>query len=345
MTDDQRERFLRALPKAELHLHLEGTVAEATLVALAHKHGITLPFDDIDELYEFSDLAEFLLMYDVVCDAMRDADDFRRVTYEALERVAKSGGRYVEMFFSPQPHLDRNGVPYAVMLDGILAGMREAEADLGVIARLVPAHNRELGLAPGLVFLDMVLADRRAEVLGIGLDYLENEPSQFVPLYERARAAGLHVTAHAGEIGPAAFVRESLDLLGCERIDHGYHVVNDHALVARCREAGTYFNACPTTTMYTTHWRDLTAPDHAIRQMLDAGLHLTINTDDPGLMRTTLLDEYRFVAAMDRTPEQLKELALNGLRASWLELDTKAAWLAAWSAEIDQLIASVAATG
>ena len=344
MTDDERDRFLRALPKAELHLHLEGSVAEATVVELAQKHGITLPFTDIDELYRFADLAEFLGMYDVVCDAMRDADDFRRVTYEALARVADSGGRYVEMFFSPQPHHDRNGVPYALMLDGIIAGMREAETDRGIVARLIPAHNRELGLEPGLAFLDMVLADRRDEVLGIGLDYLENDPVQFAPMYERARNAGLHVTAHAGEIGPAAFVRESLDVLGCERIDHGYHVVNDRDLVARCRDEGTFFTACPTTTVYTTHWRDLTAPDHAIRRMLDAGLALTINTDDPGLMRTTLLDEYRFVANMQRTPQQLGELCLNGLRASWLDPATKADWLAAWSAEIDQLAASVAGT-
>jgi adenosine deaminase len=337
LTHDDHERFLRALPKAELHLHLEGSVAEATLAALARKHGIELPFAQIDELFQFDDLAEFLGMYDVVCDAMRDADDFRRTTYEALERVADSGGRYAELFFSPQTHQDRNGVPYARMLDGILAGMREAQTDRGVVARLIPAYNRELGPERGFEFVDMVLAEPRDEVIGIGLDYLENDPRPFAPMYERARRGGLHVTAHAGEIGPAAFVRESLDLLGCERIDHGYHVVDDPQLVERCRAAGTFFTACPTTTTYTTDWRDLTAPDHAIRRMLDSGLTLTLNTDDPGLMRTTLLDEYRFVAAMGRTPEQMGEIALNGLRASWLDPETKREWLATWSAEIERL--------
>ena len=121
MTHDENERFLRALPKAELHLHLEGSVAEPTVVELARKHGITLPFSEIDDLYKFVDLAQFLGMYDVVCDAMRDADDFRRATYEALERAADSGARYVEMFFSPQPHMERSGVPYPRMLDGIAA--------------------------------------------------------------------------------------------------------------------------------------------------------------------------------------------------------------------------------
>jgi adenosine deaminase len=343
MTHDENERFLRALPKAELHLHLEGSVAEPTVVELARKHGITLPFSEIDELYKFVDLAQFLGMYDVVCDAMRDADDFRRVTYEALARVADSGGRYVELFFSPQPHMDRNGVPYARILDGIIAGIREAETDRGVVAQLIPAHNRELGPERRLEFVEMVLAERRDEVFGIGLDYLENDPRPFAPMYERARRGGLHVTAHAGEIGPAAYVRDSLDLLGCERIDHGYHVVDDPQLVERCRAAGTFFTACPTTTTYTTDWRDLTSPDHAIRRMLDSGLALTLNTDDPGLMRTTLLDEYRYVAAMDRTPEQMKTLSLNGLRASWLDPETKREWLARWNAEIDALTPAVAA--
>ena len=342
MIDMESERFLRALPKAELHLHLEGSVAEPTVLELARKHNVKLPFDDIDDIYRFVDLAQFLGMYDVVCDTMRDADDFRRTTYEALMRTADSGGRYVEMFFSPQTHMDSSGLPYAKMLDGIIAGMREAETDRGILARIIPAYNRQLGAGRGFEFVDMVVGDRRDEVIGIGLDYLENDPRQFAPMYERARRDGLHVTAHAGEIGPAAFVRDSLELLGCERIDHGYHVVDDSDLVEHCRDAGTFFTACPTTTTYTTEWRDLGSRDHAIRRMLDNGLGITLNTDDPGLMRTTLLDEYRFVAAMDRTPQEMAEIALNGLRASWLDLETKREWLARWSDEINQLTTQTA---
>jgi adenosine deaminase len=146
----------------------------------------------------------------------------------------------------------------------------------------------------------------------------------------------LHLTAHAGEIGPAAFVRDSLAVLGCERIDHGYHVVDDAELVAACREAGTFFTCCPTTTLYTTQWRDPAAPDHAIRQMLEAGLAITINSDDPGLMQTTLAEEYAMVAErMGATPEQLKAICLHGIRASWLDDVTKSEMLAAWSLEID----------
>jgi adenosine deaminase len=190
----------------------------------------------------------------------------------------------------------------------------------------------------------MVLAHPHPDVIGIGLDYMENDPRAFAAMYHAARAGGLHLTAHAGEVGPAAFVRDSLDALGCERIDHGYHIVDDAALVERCRVAGTPFTCCPTTTTYTTPWRDLTAPDHAIRRMIEAGLTVTLNSDDPGLMQTTLLDQFVLsVEAMRLDRATVKELCLNSLRAAWLDDATKTAWLAEWSAEIDALFAHVPA--
>jgi len=331
--------FLRALPKAELHLHLEGAVSAPTLAALARKHGIALGGGDPDTLYDFSDLASFLQMYGHVCNAVRDADDFERIAYEALAGVAANGGRYAEMFFSPDAH---EGVPYPVMLDGIVAGMRAAQVDHGIEALLIPAHNRERGPQRGLAFVEMVLADRREGVAGIGLDYMEDDPRPFAAMYERARRAGLHVTAHAGETGPAAHVRDSIDVLGCERIDHGYHVVDDPGLVARCRADRTAFTCCPTTTTHTTVFRDFDAPDHAIRRMLAADLAITINTDDPGLMKTSLVDEYRIVVDhFGATPTQLKELCLNGIRASWLDATSKRRRLAEWTTEIDALISGL----
>jgi adenosine deaminase len=329
--------FVRALPKAELHLHLEGSVAASTLAELAWKHRIDLGFSAVEDVYRFDDLASFLKMYGIVCDAVRDASDFERMTYEALARVAGAGGRYAELFFSPHAHVH---APYAKMLDGIISGMHAAAIDFDVFSQLIPAHNRELGPEAGLAFVDMIVADRRDEVVGIGLDYLENDPRPFARMYDYARSERLHVTAHAGEIGPAAFVRDSIDVLGCERIDHGYHVIDDVELVAACRTAGTFFTCCPTTTLYTTQWRDVAAPDHAIRQMLEAGLAITINTDDPGLMQTTLVEEYALVAErMRATPAQLKAISLNGIRASWLDEGTKREMLQAWTIEIDRLIA------
>ena len=339
------EQFVKALPKAELHLHLEGAVAAPTAIELAKKHGLALgDFEDASQIFEFADLAEFLRAYDIICRSIVDASDFRRITYEMLARCAASGARYVEFFFSPQPHL-ANGVAYATMLDGITAGMRDAARDLRIESRLVPAINRELGPAIAMKFLDFVLSDRREEVIGIGLDYAEagHPPAQYADVYRRAKNAGLHATAHAAEDGPPQNVRDSLDLLGCERIDHGYHIVDDPALVAACRQRGTFFTVCPTTTTHTTTFRDLASPDHAIRRMSQAGLQLVINTDDPALFRTDLATEYRLGAEkLGFTPHQLGEIALNGLSGSWLDETTKRRWISEWSAEIKRLLADSA---
>lgn len=339
------ETFARRLPKVELHLHLEGSVAPATFAELAAKNGVKLPIkSDVRELYVYKDLPAFLVIYDLVCHSIRSSDDFRRVTYEALSSCASGGARHVEFFFSPHAHLEL-GVPYAVMLDGILSGMRDAETDHRITSSLIPAHSRERGPERGLEFLEMVLADRREKIVGIGLDYNEAPfpPAPFKAMYDKARAAGLHVTAHAGESGPAENVRDSLDVLHVERIDHGYHVVDDAALVARCRELGTFFTCCPSTSGITSPWKDLSAPDHAIRQMVKAGLNVMINSDDPPMFNTDLANEYvRCATEMRLTPAELKQCALNGIRASWLNEGTKRDWLAAWSKEIDALAAQIA---
>ncbi len=162
---------------------------------------------------------------------------------------------------------------------GIISGMHAAATDFDLFSQLIPAHNRELGPEAGLAFVEMVVSDRRDEVAGIGLDYLENDPRPFVQMYDYARSEGLHVTAHAGEIGPAAFVRDSIEVLGCERIDHGYHVIDDPALVEECRTAGTFFTCC-VRRRRCIRPSGATRPrrNHAIRQMLDAGLTITIST-------------------------------------------------------------------
>ena len=335
------ESFVRALPKAELHLHLEGAVAAKTAAELAAKHGLALPdLGDRSDIYDFPDLAAFLKVYDIVCNAVRDVADFHRITYEMLQRCANSGVRYAEFFFSPVTHLP-SGITYSQMLDGITAAMDDAEKDLKIVSRLIPAHNRETGSDPGLAFLDMVLSDRRDVVLGIGLDYLEAgfPPAQFKPHYDRARAAGLHLTAHAGESGPASNIRDSISILGCERIDHGYHVMDEPDLVAACRTSGIGFTCCPSTTQYTTIWRDLAAPDHPIRRMAEAGLTITLNTDDPGLFRTDMATEYLLGAAkfgFDR--QQLAQIALNGLKIAWLDDTTRRTWASDWQRQIDGLL-------
>jgi adenosine deaminase len=312
--------FIAQLPKTELHLHLEGAVAPSLFGQLRRKHG----FDPADSPaprgdWKFPDLAAFLKVYGQVCEAMRDAEDFRDTTYATLERCASSAGRYVELFFSPDAH-DAAVITYPQMLEGIIAGIRDARRDFGIVTYVIPAHNRELGLARGLALLERVLTHRPPEVVGIGLDYAERPypPAMFAPLFAEARRNGLGVTAHAGEDGPAEYVRDAIDLLGCRRIDHGYHIVDDPALLARCRELDVLFTVCPTTTLHTTPWRDLKAPDHAIRRMIEAGLRVTINTDDPGLFATTLNREYQLLAeAFGLSTDALSRIAANGFSHNW----------------------------
>ncbi len=331
--------FVQRLPKVELHLHLEGAVSASTFADLAARNSVALP-KPTAELYSYDNLPDFLKIYDLVCASIRSVEDFSRVTFEALERCALAGARYVELFFSPHAHLT-HGISYSTMLAGILDGMRLAEERYRLTTRLIPAHSRELGPERGQRFLDMVLAERVPEVVGIGLDYNEAPfpPAPFARMYERARGEGLQVTAHAGESGPAENVAGSIDLLGVRRIDHGYHVVDDPALVERCTELDIVFTCCPSTTLATTVWRDLAAPDHAIRRMIEAGLNVTIHSDDPPMFATTLDREYALVAEnFDLAPETLKGIALAGLAAAWLDDDVKRAWMSDWSAEIDRLI-------
>jgi adenosine deaminase len=311
-------KFVAGLPKAELHLHLEGAVSPALFSRLRAKYDVPALQAAGTEPGHYADLAAFLAVYGQVCSCMRDPDDFRDTTYAALERAGDSGARYVELFFSPAAH--EPVIDYRSMVDGIVAGMHAARADFGVIARLIPAHNRELGLDRGMAFLEAVLDYRPPEVVGIGLDYAErpHPPAQFAPMFAAARAEGLKVTAHAGEDGPAAYVRDAIDLLGCRRIDHGYHVVDDPVLMERCKELDVLFTVCPTTTLHTTVWRDLHAPEHAIRRMIEAGLRVTINTDDPGLFATTLNREYTLAAeAFGLSLATLADIAANGLNHCW----------------------------
>lgn len=335
---------LRQMPKTELHLHLEGAVAATTFAELAAKNGVELPpHDNPAQLYEYDSLTDFLVAYSLVCHAICDRDDFRRVTYECLERCANSGARYVELFFSPESHLDI-GVEYASMLDGVLQGMADANTDLGLVSNLIPAINRELGAARAVEFVQMVDNDRRPHVIGVGLDFNEaGFPSEdYVEAFRLAAELGLHRTSHAGEVGPAANIRAGIELLDCERVDHGYNIVDDPDLMDACVESQIPFTACPTTTTYTSAFRDLAAPDHAIRQMADAGLKLTINSDDPPMFNVDLAHEYSVMHhTMGFALDELKAFALNGIDAAWIDDSTKSQWRREWPAEIDALFAGV----
>ncbi|MCV3764553.1 adenosine deaminase [Rhizobium sp. TRM95796] len=338
--------FLHRLPKMEMHLHLEGSIRPGTAADLAHQNNVILPpHDRVEDLYHYRDLKEFLAIYTAVSDSVIGADDYRRITYEMLESCAANNARYVEFFFSPQVHLV-HGVSFDTMIDGITTGMDDAKVDFGLDSRIIPGVNRELGPEAGEELLDMILARKEERLIGIGLDFLEAPfpPEPYAALFARARKAGLKVTAHAGESGPAAYIAGSIDTLGVARIDHGYHVVTDEALMRRCRDDGILFTCCPSTAAVTSPWKSLDA-EHPIRRMADFGLKLTINSDDPPMFSTDLGEEYRKAHdLLGFSPDMLRRSILDGIDCSWLDDDEKRTLSADWTREIDALIAEIQPT-
>jgi len=273
---------------------------------------------------------------------MVDADEFGRLTRECLQRSANSGVRYAEMLCSPESHFPY-GVTYPTILDGIRAGVAEAVSDTGIECRLVPAINRELGPARAVEFVQMVIDHRDDDIIGVGLDFNEVgfPPDNYVEAFALAEQHGLHRTSHAGEVGPAANIANGIRLLHCERVDHGYNIVDDPDLIAECRDSQIPFTVCPSTTTYTTDYRDLSDPSHAIRQMADAGLFLTVNSDDPPMFGADLTGE--FVLLHEQAGFSLAELgqfAKNSIDAAWVDDSTKRQWHAEWDPEIDRILAT-----
>lgn len=340
------QHLLNKLPKVELHLHLEGSVEPETLIELAAKHNVSLPsYEQPEELYEFdNDLEAFLEVYRLVCASIRDREDFQRTTYECLRNCACSGARYVELFYSPQAHYP-HGVDYPTSLDGVIAGIHQAKKELGIECRVLPGVNRELDPHESLEFVKTIILHKRPEVIGIGLDFYEGHypPELHQEAFNLARQNGLCLTAHAAEAGPAENVKKSLEILGCQRIDHGYRIVEDEEIMKACVEKGTVFTVCPTTSTITTHWHDLASDDHAIKLMVQAGLKVMINSDDPHMLGTDLGNEYLLlVEKMGFTLSEIKQFILNGVEAAWISDSQKQTWLQDWAIEIDDLIASFA---
>jgi adenosine deaminase len=336
--------FLRAMPKVSLHCHLEGSVQARTVVDLAAKHGVQLPpFREPADLYDYPDILKFLAMYDVVAHVVRDADDFHRITYETLQEAHAHGVRYREMFWSPMAHMEI-GVPYRTALDGVVAGIRDAARDFGLECRLIADINRMQPPEAGLALVEQVLADRRDEVIGLGLDYAETgfPPEIFWKAFRLAAKHGLRLTAHACEEGPPRNVETCLDLLGCERIDHGYHVIEDERLTARCAAEGVVFNCTPVSTAWVYFGNDFAR--HPIRRMVAAGLKITVDCDDPPMFKTDPTRDYLVMADhMGFGPEDFRGFVSNAIDGCWLDEPTKRICRREWLREIDRLAAEVVA--
>jgi len=330
--------YLRRLPKVELHCHVEGTLRPQTVADLAAKHDIALPTDDVANIYSYETIYEFLEIFRFVNSTVIDRDDFARVAYESLEDGVKLGNlKYREMFFNPTLHTTR-GVPMATIIDGLIDGCHAAEHDLGVRCRLIADVYRQDPPAMALQMTEEVLANRRDELIGLGMDAAEapDPPEKFFECFRLAGEAGLHLTSHSAEDGPPKNISTCLDLLGCERIDHGYHILDDPAVVERCREDGIHFTCCPTSTAVVYGWPDLTT--HPINGMMAAGLLVHLNSDDPTMFRTDIGKEYvDFVGQNDYAPEIAKQMVHNGVDATWLDPSEKAALHRSFDDEIAAL--------
>lgn len=333
---------LKALPKVELHLHLEGAIHPKTAFELAHKNDVALPSCKAPEdLYDYESLDAFLAVYSAISRSVVEVDDFRRITYEMLKGASDSGARHVEFFISPHAH---DGVPFARQFQGIRAGMKEALTDFGVTSLIIPGMNRQLGPERGEAYLDEILANRGDDVVGLGLDYYEAPypPEPFAQVFARARKEGLKLSAHCGEAGPASYVRGSIETLKVDRLDHGYNVVDDPELMTQARDLGIMFTCCPSTTKHTTPHRDLTSPSHPIRRMKEAGLVVSINSDDPPMFNTDLNAEYQIALEdLKFSPEDIKASVLATIDHAWVDDATKRQWRTEWAEDIDRVIASL----
>lgn len=336
--------FLRRVPKVELHCHLEGTVRAATVAELARKHGITLPDSDVDSLYDYDTIEAFLDIFGLVASTLIDAEDFERVAFESLQDGQRLGNlKYREMFFNPTLHT-RRGVPYRTVVDGLVAGIRRAERELGVGCRLIADVYRQDSPETALAMVEEVLAHRPDEVIGLGMDGAEapDPPERFVAAFARARAGGLRLTSHACEDAPPKNIVTCLDVLGCERIDHGYHILADAAVVRRALDEGLYFTCCPTATARVYGWPDLSR--HPIGGMVKAGLNVTLNSDDPTMFHTDIGREFvDLCTALDYGPEQVRQFCLNSVDGSWLDDSDKSRLRREMATEFDALASELTA--
>ncbi|MCU1357048.1 MAG: Adenosine deaminase [Acidimicrobiales bacterium] len=326
----------RSLPKVELHCHLEGSARPATIVELAKKNGVALPVDDPTELFHFDDLNSFLAVYGIICQSLVTADDFRRITYEALEDAVADRVRYREMFFSPSFAM-AYGVALETVWDGIRAGLAEAHADLDVRCRMVLDVDKGGAPSAATDLVAFAAQQDRDLIVGIGGDSTERgvDHSTFLPAYELAARQGLRRTMHAGEDGPAENIAISLDVLGCERIDHGVRLIDDPELMARVAEARIPLTVCPLSNVLIARMIDDVA-EHPFARQREAGVLVTVNSDDPGMTGTTISDDYEHVArAFSYDLDTMEQLALDGIEACWAPDDEKAALRTRFLAEFD----------
>ncbi len=311
--------FARAMPKAELHIHIEGSLEPELIFALAQRNGVALPYASVDALraaYAFTNLQSFLDIYYAGASVLLHEQDFFDMAWAYFLRAKADNVVHAELFFDPQTHTDR-GVPFDAVIDGLHRACRQAHDELGIRAELILCFLRHLSEEAAFATLEQA-RPHRDKFIGVGLDSSEvgHPPEKFQRVFAAARELGLHAVAHAGEEGPPQYIWDALDLLKVQRIDHGVQALRDPALVARLREERIPLTVCPLSNIKLCVFGDL--GQHNLRELLNQGLVATVNSDDPayfgGYMNQNFVET---LDALDLSGAELVTLARNSFEASF----------------------------
>ena len=312
--------FIDGLPKAELHLHIEGTIEPETMFRLAERNHIALPYNSVEALraaYEFSALQDFLNLYYQGMAVLQTEEDYYDMTWAYLEKVHVQNVVHAEIFFDPQGHTSR-GVAFETALDGIWHALEHGRKRLGIGSRLILCFLRDRDAADAMATLEQALP-YRDRIIAVGLDSAErgNPPGKFREVFDRARAQGFLTVAHAGEEGPAGYVRDALDLLHVSRIDHGIRALDDPALVARLARERVPLTVCPLSNVRLRVVDDIRR--HPLRTMIDQGLFVTVNSDDPAYFGGYVNENFVAVQqGLGLSDDDLARLARNSFEAAFL---------------------------
>jgi len=324
-----RLELIRALPKAELHVHIEGTFEPELMFAIAQRNKIAIPYKSVEavtQAYNFHNLQSFLDIYYAGAAVLIHEQDFYDLAWAYFEKCAEDRVVHTEMFFDPQTHTDR-GVAFATVLNGLQRACDDAKAKLGISSHLIMCFLRHLSEDAAFATLEQALP-YKDQIIAVGLDSSEvgHPPSKFERVFAKAREAGFLVVAHAGEEGPAAYVWEALDLLKVNRIDHGVRSEEDLALMQRLIAEKMPLTVCPLSNLKLCVVDDM--QQHNIRRLLQQGVHVTVNSDDPSYFGGYMNDNFIAIAeALDLSNEELKQLAINSFEASFITDTEKEQWI------------------
>lgn len=322
---DRLPDLLRKMPKAELHIHIEGSLEPELIFALAQRNGVTIPYADVEALrsaYAFTNLQSFLDIYYAGASVLRTSQDFHDMAHAYLVKAASDNVVHTELFFDPQTHTAR-GVGMETVVNGLHRACMDAQKELGVSASLIMCFLRHLSEEEAFETLEQALPFRE-KIIGIGLDSGEvgNPPEKFARVFARCRELGFHLVAHAGEEGPPAYVWAALDVLKVERIDHGVQSSKDSALMQRLAKDRIALTVCPLSNLKLCVFPDLAS--HNLRQLLDAGLAATVNSDDPAYFGGYMNDNFlQTFAAIGLSAQHAYTLGKNSFEASFIDASAK----------------------